>query len=170
MAVFLCFYTTNEPLEGVDFFDVLLDMNESVDIRNPNPGYRHHFVGHLFHILYDSCSRSTCRHVDPFKILVIEALGVGGGTASCSLWLLYVLIYLPEKFSFFVCIFNFLVLPYFGSPVLVRILILFKTRITLQQKNFFFINKAFSGYRGILALNFSFFICLCFISVCSIAI
>ena len=56
---------TNEPLEGVNSFDVLLDMNDSARIQHP--GYRHRFVGLLLYISDFSCSRSTCRHVDPSK-------------------------------------------------------------------------------------------------------
>ena len=69
-AVSLCLYTTNKPLEGIDSFDVLLDKNESVDIRYPkNPGFQHLFLFFYFIFLCDSCSRSTCRHLDPFKVL-----------------------------------------------------------------------------------------------------
>ena len=58
-----------EPLEGPDTLDVLLDLNDSVHIRTyPNyPGFRHRFVRLYVIFCVDSCSRSTCRHVDPFK-------------------------------------------------------------------------------------------------------
>ena len=55
----------SEPLEGVDSLDVLLDLNDSVHIRYP--GFRHRFVRLYVIFSDDSCSRSTCRHVDPFK-------------------------------------------------------------------------------------------------------
>ena len=58
LILYIFVLVTNEPLEGFDFFDVLLDTIDSAGIRYP--GYRHRFVGLLFHILNDFCSRSTC--------------------------------------------------------------------------------------------------------------
>ena len=62
------FVTCHEPLEGVDFFDVLLDTIGLMIFRNPISWISAPI--RLFFILYfsnDSCSRSTCRHVDPSK-------------------------------------------------------------------------------------------------------
>ena len=70
-----CFYwllalalyaSLNEPLEGVDSFDVLLDPNDSV--FDPHPGFQHRFVG-LYSTKSDKFrSRSTCQHVVPAKL------------------------------------------------------------------------------------------------------
>ena len=61
----------NEPLEGVDSFDVLLDPNDSV--FDPHPGFQHRFVG-LYSMKSDKfCSRLTCRHVDPGKLGLRES-------------------------------------------------------------------------------------------------
>ena len=55
-----------EPLEGVDSFDVLLDLNDFIHIRYP--GFRRLLVRLYVIFSDDSCSRSTCRHVDPSKV------------------------------------------------------------------------------------------------------
>ena len=62
-AIFnFCFYG---PLEGVDSFDVLLDMNDSDYV--PHSGFQNRFV-RLFSIrIRHVCPRFTCRHVDPCK-------------------------------------------------------------------------------------------------------
>ena len=61
---YVCYF--NEPLDGVDSFDVLLDPNDSV--FDPHPGFQHRFVG-LYSMKLDKFRpRSTCRHVDPAKL------------------------------------------------------------------------------------------------------
>ena len=57
-----------EPLEGVDFFDVLYDSNASVIVSYP--GFQHRFVAIYSMILDKLRPRSICRHVDLFKLFI----------------------------------------------------------------------------------------------------
>ena len=66
----LQFFRSSEPLEGLDTLDVLFNMNEPVHIRYP--GFRHRFVRLFVIFCVHLCSRSTCRHVDPFKRCLIH--------------------------------------------------------------------------------------------------
>ena len=75
----------SEPLEGPDTLDVLLDLNDSIHIRNP--GFRHLFVRLYVIFCVGSCSRSTCRHVDPFKRWPFLFLNLSEGfTSSTFVW------------------------------------------------------------------------------------
>ena len=58
----------SEPLEGLDSFDVHLDKNDS----GFYPGFQHLFVSLYLAFSDVLCSRSTCRHVVPFKIDSLE--------------------------------------------------------------------------------------------------
>ena len=62
----------NEPLKGVDLFDVLLDPDECLK-ESVYPGFQHRFVGLYFTKSDKLRPRLTCRHVDPAKTILFYA-------------------------------------------------------------------------------------------------
>ena len=101
----------NEPLEGVDSFDVLLDMIDSVSNDSGfYPGFQHRFVGLLFYwirIFRVQDDMSTCRSVQETSASNILNIGTDSFEPFEVLDFIGIFLDIGADFSAFSLLFSF---------------------------------------------------------------